>query len=68
MNVHAEGWVTTSAGRLAAIAGIPGFDPRTIHHGQSVDIDGAPFTVRGVETRRIPDVTGRPFSLLVEDS
>ena len=67
MNVHAEEWITIAGMRAAVIAGIPGFDPRTILPGQRVVIDGDPFTVKGVETYRIVDVTGRPFSLLVED-
>ena len=52
-----------NAGPVANIAGIPGFDPLPLV-GQQVEIDGKPYTVRGVEWDLVSSV-GKPFALLV---
>lgn len=60
-------WSRTGVrGWMAIVAGVPGLDPRPLIGRRPVLIDGTPYTVRGVETFAIHNVTGRPFGLLVE--
>jgi hypothetical protein len=58
-HLKGRGWVAT-------FPGSPGFDPRPLL-GEQVAIDGTPYTVQGVETFAIFDVTGKSFGLLVGD-
>lgn len=64
MELHALTWQTVNGYPWAAFEGIPEFDPRTLR-GQSVIIDGKPFTVRGVEVYAVVNPAGMRFGLLV---
>ena len=58
-------WVDTQGrGWVAYITGVDDLDPRSLT-GQLVEIDGKPYSVQGVETFAIRNVTGKPFGLLV---
>jgi len=63
--VAADWYQIPGRGWVAVFAGIDGFNPRPLT-GQTVEIDGRCYVVRGVETRMIPDPSGHPFGLLVD--
>lgn len=65
LKLNAGDWYQGTHGWVATFPGIPDIDPRPLS-GQHVEIDGHLYTVRGVETFAIHNVTGKPFGLLVE--